>query len=607
MKRILLFAALLALFTGCRPAADSSSAWIRINQVGYLPNDVKVAVLVSTVETGGSFKVCDAATGKVVFKGKGRECDASKWALKSGWRLDFSPVTAEGSYYIVSNGVKSPVLHIGADRYDGIADKLLVYMRQQRCGDNPLNEKPCHQHDGYIIYHPTKTGQHIDVRGGWHDANDKLQYMTTSSTSIYHMAFAYKFTEDKSIFKDEYDATGRPGSNSIPDIIDEIVWGLDWLDRMNPAPREMYYQIADDRDHKGYGPAWNDNVDYGYGPGMGRPVYFVTGEPQVFNAKTGRVNRTTGVSSAAGKFASTFALGADVIDQWYPEFAAKIRAKVKPAYDFALEKPGNTQTACVVSPYFYEEDTWIDDVELAAATMYALEGGDYWKKEASYWGELEPVSPWMEKGRGPGREYHHYQWYPFINLGHYLLAASEEEEIRTEFAGYMKQGLEDMLQRAGEDPFMNGVPYLWCSNNLTSAAMTQAQLYRRATGDDEYLEMETAHRDWLLGCNPWGCTMISGIPEDIEEGYHSPTQSSTGRKGIAGGLVDGPINTALYEDRIGVHLTKEDEFALFNNGVAVYHDDGGDYSSNEPTIDGTCSLAYYFSFLESEGRKAAGK
>lgn len=585
-------------------AVNPQNVWIRINQVGYLPDDIKVAVLISSEQkTSGSFKVIDAATGKVVLKSKGVAADASKWALQSAWRLDFSAVTAEGNYYIESNGAKSPILHIDSNCYDGMADRLMIYMRQQRCGDNPFHNRLCHQNDGYVVYHPTKNGQHIDVRGGWHDANDCLQYMTTSSTSIYHMAFAYKFTEDKSIFKDEFDAAARPGANGIPDIVDEVMWGLDWLDRMNPAPKEMYYQIGDDRDHKGYGAPYQDNVDYGYGPGEGRPVYFVSGEPQVTWKKTGKVNRTTGVSSAAGKFASTFALGADVIEQWYPEFAKKIRDKVKSAYDFALEKPGNTQTACVVSPYFYEEETYYDDIELAAATMYSLTGEDYWKNQASYWGEMEPVSPWIEKGRGPGKVYHHYQWYPFINLGHFLLASGPDKEIGGEFAGYMKQGLLDIRERAGEDPFMNGVPYLWCSNNITSAAVTQAQLYRRATGDGQFREMEAALRDWLLGCNPWGCTMLSGFPEKMEEGYHNPTESSSGMRGVAGGLVDGPIYPDIYGDRIGVHLTREDLFEKFNRGEAVYHDDRGDYSSNEPTIDGTASLAYYFASLEAESHK----
>ena len=583
-----------------------AQTWIRVNQAGYLPDDSKVAVLISTGETDGSFCVYDAMSDALVLKAQGKAADPSKWALKSAWRLDMSALQAPGSYYIVSGGVKSPVFRIGSDVYDGFADYLLTYLRQQRCGDNPYNDHLCHQHDGYIVYHPTRTGEHIDVTGGWHDATDYLQYMTTSSTTIYQMAFAWKYAEDKSMFKDRFDATGRPGANGIPDVLDEVKWGLDWLDKMNPAPREMYYQIADDLDHAGMRLPYLDSVDYGYGPGKGRPVYFVTGQPQIAGNK---VNRTTGVSSAAGKFASTFALGADVIREWYPDFAAKIEGKVQDAWDFALEFPGNTQTACVISPYFYEEDTWVDDVELAAATQYALGKGDWWKQQAAYWGEMEPVSPWMERGRGPGKEYHHYQWYPFINLGHWLLASSDDAAVREEFVGYMRQGLQDIRDRAGDDPFMHGIPYLWCSNNLTSAAVTQAYLYEKTTGDTTFHEMEAALRDWLLGCNPWGTSMICGWPAAGMPGYDYPTDPHSSYVKVngdlpLGGLIDGPIYNQLFLERAGASLTRPDDFAALNNGIAVYHDDIGDYASNEPTMDGTAGLVAYAAALEARGHAA---
>jgi peptidoglycan/xylan/chitin deacetylase (PgdA/CDA1 family) len=583
-----------------------AQTWIRVNQAGYLPDDSKVAVLISTGETDGSFCVYDAMSDALVLKGQGKVADPSKWALKSAWRLDMSALQVPGSYYIVSGSVKSPVFRIGSDVYDGFADYLLTYLRQQRCGDNPYNDHLCHQHDGYIVYHPTRTGEHIDVTGGWHDATDYLQYMTTSSTTIYQMAFAWKYAEDKSMFKDRFDATGRPGANGIPDVLDEVKWGLDWLDKMNPAPREMYYQIADDRDHAGMRLPYLDSVDYGYGPGKGRPVYFVTGQPQIAGNK---VNRTTGVSSAAGKFASTFALGADVIREWYPDFAAKIEGKVQDAWDFALEFPGNTQTACVISPYFYEEDTWVDDVELAAATQYALGKGDWWKQQAAYWGEMEPVSPWMERGRGPGKEYHHYQWYPFINLGHWLLASSDDAAVREEFVGYMRQGLQDIRDRAGDDPFMHGIPYLWCSNNLTSAAVTQAYLYEKTTGDTTFHEMEAALRDWLLGCNPWGTSMICGWPAAGMPGYDYPTDPHSSYVKVngdlpLGGLIDGPIYNQLFLERAGASLTRPDDFAALNNGIAVYHDDIGDYASNEPTMDGTAGLVAYAAALEARGHTA---
>jgi peptidoglycan/xylan/chitin deacetylase (PgdA/CDA1 family) len=52
---------------------------------------------------------------------------------------------------------------------------------------------------------------------------------------------------------------------------------------------------------------------------------------------------------------------------------------------------------------------------------------------------------------------------------------------------------------------------------------------------------------------------------------------------------------------LGIHLLKKDDYAPFQNDKAVYHDDIGDYSSNEPTMDGTASLSFYLSSLEKEG------
>ena len=81
------------------------------------------------------------------------------------------------------------------------------------------------------------------------------------------------------------------------------------------------------------------------------------------------MNATMGAASTAGKFASDFALGSQILKPFYPEFAAKIGAKAKDAYQVGVDKPGNAQTVSVVSPYIYEEDNWVDDMELGAMEL----------------------------------------------------------------------------------------------------------------------------------------------------------------------------------------------------------------------------------------------
>lgn len=571
--------------------------WVRVNSVGYLPDDKKVAVFLSTEKSDADhFTVHDAVTGKVVYEGDIKMKNAARWGMQSAFRLDFSQMGKEGGYYILCGNAKSPNFKIASDAYDGLSDFLLHYMRQQRCGYNPYTDTLCHQHDGYIVDHPTRSGEKIDVTGGWHDATDYLQYQTTSATTAYHLMFAYMEQEDKSVFKDEYDAKGKGGSNGIPDILDEARWGLEWLIKMNPDDKVMFNQIADDRDHAGFRLPQNDKVDYGWGKGEGRPVYFVTGKPQGLGKY---LNRTTGVASTAGKFASAFALGAALFKDIDPKLATTMQIKAEQAFRFGEEQPGNTQTACLKSPYFYEEDTYTDDLELAAATIHNFTKQPDWARKADYWGELEPVSPWMELGRG-----RHYQYYPFINLGHYFLAKNNGSGVSEKYQDYMKNGLKALKERAADDPFVYGIPFLWCSNNLVSAAITQARLYNKVTGDESFVEMETSLRDWLLGCNPWGTTMIVGYPMGSDFPMHPHSSYTVLQYGALtyGGLVDGPIYYDLFKTRAGTSLTKEDSYALFNNGMAVYHDDIGDYSSNEPTMDGTAGLTYYFATMENMGR-----
>lgn len=478
---------------------------IRINQLGYLPNSNKVAVFLSS-ETNSlsTFQLFETLSGNLVFEGKAEATEPKEWGMQSAYRLNFSDFRQPGGYFIKAGSIVSPSFRISPDVYKGTADFILNYMRQQRCGFNPFFDDSCHTHDGIIVDHPTRIGQKINVTGGWHDASDYLQYTTTSANAVYQMLFAYQ--QNPSVYGDHFKANGLPGANGIPDILDEARWGLEWLMKMNPAKNEMYNQIADDRDHMGMRLPTADTTG-GYGLGKYRPVYFVTGKSQGLGKYK---NRTTGVSSTAAKFASSFALGAEIFKAIDPVFAGQMLQKSLDAWDFAKSDLGVCQTACMVSPYFYEEDNYVDDMELAAATLIPLEKEVDFRQQAKYWGELEPVTPWMELNRA-----RHYQYYPFVNLGHALLASSSDSTVSAEFKDLMKQGLNDLKKYAGDDPFRIGVPFIWCSNNLVAAAVTQAKLYRKISGDKTYEELESSLTDWLFGCNPWGTSMICGDRKSV--------------------------------------------------------------------------------------------
>ncbi|MFH1747269.1 MAG: glycoside hydrolase family 9 protein, partial [Planctomycetota bacterium] len=201
---------LVGIWGGVVPAVGE--AWIRVNQIGYLPDDPKVALLSSDEPLSGDFTVGEftADIG----------ADAGAWGpFKHNYRLDFTALTTPGRYRIRFGEVQSQTFTIGKEAYQDVPGKLLEFMRLQRCGDNPVTGKKCHQQDAI----DTVTGARVDLRGGWHDAGDRLKHMITTSYCVAALQLA--------------------------GAADEARHGADLLVRIHPNAETIYVQIGDDRDH----------------------------------------------------------------------------------------------------------------------------------------------------------------------------------------------------------------------------------------------------------------------------------------------------------------------------------------------------------------------
>ncbi|MNJ97239.1 Endoglucanase C precursor [compost metagenome] len=569
---------------------NASGPWIRINLLGYQPHAIKVAVWVSKdqMEQPEKFDLVEKGTEKVVYSSGNVKPFGAYGPFKVSCRLNFSEFEDPGHYFIKVGNTVSPEVIISEDVYRHTADFALRYMRQQRSGFNPYLKDSCHTQDGYTMYGPMRDSTHIDVSGGWHDASDYLQYATTSANATYHLLAAYRdFPET---FTDQYQENGLEGKNGRVDVLDEANWGLKWLLKMHPKKDWLFNQIADDRDHKGLRLPTKDDVDYG--KGKERPVYFANGKPQGLGKYQ---SRATGTASIAGKFSSAFALGGRMFRDIDATYAQLLRDKSKSAYAFGLKQPGVQQTAPNRAPYFYEEDNWTDDMELAAAELYQSIGGKSFLKQALSYASKEPVTPWM--GADTAR---HYQWYPFHNFGHYEIAKTGDKLGAEKVVSYYKEGLDRVWQKAKQNAFYRGVPFIWCSNNLTTSFAIQSFLYHKESGDETYEELAQANFDWLFGCNPWGSAMVYGLPAegDTPKDPHSAF-THLFQYPIDGGLVDGPVYGRIYKSLIGITLYQPDEYAEFQSDLVVYHDDFGDYSTNEPTMDGTASLIYLLAAYDS--------
>jgi endoglucanase len=578
-------------------AAQNDVVHIRANQIGYLPDDVKIAVAFShRSPEHASFEVIDAATGKTVFGPTALSANHGAYAnFEFNYTLDFTPLKKAGRYTLRLIGTRAESLpfSIGPNAYNTYHESLLDFMREQRCGYNPFLDEVCHKKDGRSAYGPMPDSTYVDVSGGWHDAADQLRYLLTSGNAVCRLLFA--FEENKQKFRDEYNALGQHGANGIPDVLDEAKWGLDWMLKMHPAPDQLFHQVGDDRDHLKGGLPPNDSSDYGWGLNSYRVAYYATGQPQGLRKYK---NTSDGIANLAGRYAAAMAMASRIWanDLHDPSYAAQCLKAGREVYEMGLRQPGCQEGVPCLSPYRYMERTWADDMEWGAAELFAVSHDKKYLRDAKAFARRINTISWMGKDTSG-----HYEMYPFVNLGHYALWKVADKKFKDTLAGYYRDGIENVLKKASTNAFDMGVPFIWCSFNLVVDFTTQCILYKKMTNDRSYDRLQYACRDWLLGRNPWGISAFVGIPADgnYPQHPHNTIAWTTGRQ-ITGALNDGPVFGTIYKYLSGVKLSGPDAYAAFQSDLVVYHDDAADYSTNEPIMDGTAGAAFLMAWYAND-------
>jgi len=233
---------------------------IVVDQFGYPAKSKKVAVIRSpqigydssaSFSPGKSYALIELPTGKIVKTASPTIWNGGKTDQASGdkaWWFDFSEIETPGKYAVVGleKGVRSPDFSIGEHVYKDVMKHALRAFFYQRAGFEKKPEfagqawadKASHLGSGQDSesrpwqerreWNPFAKSQTKDLRGGWYDAGDFNKY--TSWAARYVIALLQAYEENPEAFTDDY---GIPESdNGIPDILDEVKWGLDWLVRM---------------------------------------------------------------------------------------------------------------------------------------------------------------------------------------------------------------------------------------------------------------------------------------------------------------------------------------------------------------------------------------
>lgn len=577
-------------------ALSGGKNFVRCSQIGYRPEDVKTGIAFGEGEVAKSFRVVRAKDGQVVYEGTGVEKTEPWGRVKRHLECDFSSVREPGRYQLQVGEERSLPFTIGAAAYAELPGQMLEFMRQQRCGFNPWLDAECHTTDGRSAYGPLPAGTPVDASGGWHDAADLLKYMITSGNATAQMLLAWQVGGAEAGFLDECDARGKAGANGMADVLDEARWGLEWMLKMHPAPDQLMHQVADDRDHIGRRLPHKEIADYGWGKGGPRVAYFADGKPQGLKRYQSESN---GLANIAGRYAAAMGLAYQIWkdDPKHSEFAQRCLRAGREVYALGRAKEGVQQGNSYSAPYRYEETTWADDMEWGAAELYRATKEKAFLDDACRYAAIAATDNWMGQ-----EQVKHYQYYPFMNLGHYRLHGVADGAVRAKLEGYYREGLERCRKMGGANPYHIGVPFIWCSNNLTVALATQCCLYEAMTRDASYRGFAASQRDWLLGRNPWGFTMFTGVGAVNPTDPHLMTMQLTGRA-VRGGLVDGPVYDRIFKSLKGVSITRPDPLADFQ-GPAVFHDDNHDYSTNEPTMDGTASAILLWALCAGQAKAA---
>lgn len=328
MKRFFL---LLLVLLPIEMFAQTVSKYIVVDQFGYLTNAEKIAIIrcpeigydsAETFVPGKKYALVDAKTGKKVFKKAivaWKNGAVDKSSGDKAWRFDFSSVTKCGTYYVldIQNNVKSYTFSIADNVYKDVLIQALRTFYYQRAGfkkeakyagnwaDEASHIGPNQDLEARSWMDKGNPATAKDIHGGWYDAGDFNRYTNWTCDYIEYLLLSYE--ENPTAWTDDF---GIPESgNGVPDILDEVRWGLEHILRLEMNGTGAFISVV----HAGYGTPPSTNKE---------PTYW--GNPS-----------TSASLSAAG----ALAYGSKIFAQYDKTFSEKMLEAAQRAWDWANANP----------------------------------------------------------------------------------------------------------------------------------------------------------------------------------------------------------------------------------------------------------------------------
>jgi endoglucanase len=238
------------------PYVPDTGPRVRVNQVGYVPNGPKNATIVTEATAALPWQLKNSA-GTVVASGDSTPRGVDPASGQNTHTVDFGAFKTAGTgYTLVADGETSHPFDISADVYKQLRSDALQFFYAQRSGiaiDGALIGEEYARPAGHIGVAPNKgdtdvpcqpgvCDYRLDVRNGWYDAGDHGKYVVNGGISVYQLMAGFERTKNAVTAKFGAalaDSTLRvpERGNSVPDILDEARWELDFLLRMQVPSR----------------------------------------------------------------------------------------------------------------------------------------------------------------------------------------------------------------------------------------------------------------------------------------------------------------------------------------------------------------------------------
>lgn len=518
VKKLLLSSAALAL-VAC--ASAKSDAAIRLNQVGYFPNEEKV-VVIEGINPAGKIQVKNRQ-GKTVLKPRNIRQAQSPWGDKTRYVVDISDLKKEGDYEVCVAGAKAPLRIARHALHDiSVASLKLFYLirsgvpiESQYAGPYA---RPLGHADTQVLVHPSAAsesrpeGTVISSPLGWYDAGDYNKYVVNSAFSIGLMLGVYE--ENKAYF-DRLQTNIPESKNQTADFLDEMMFNMLWLLTMqDPADGGVYHKLTT--------PNFEGFV-------MPKDCH----QPRYVVAKS--VTATLDFAAVMAQMARLMKGNAD-----YPDFSAKAAEAAERAYLWALVHPDafyrqgdmNKQFQPAVNTGEYGDGNATDERFWAATELYKLTGKTVYKQDALRLMPSDFLVPSWGNVSGLGM----LSW---LSAGD----AAQADKVRQALQACCDAYVKDTDQSCFQAPYGNHAhDFGWGHLSERCCGMGIALLFSdQYVAKGKYRRYALENIDCLLGRNALGYCYVTGFGQKSPmHPHHRPSAADGIDAPFPGMLVGGP-------------------------------------------------------------------